>query len=128
MTPFRQFFRFAIAGALGFVTDAGVLYGALKLGAGPYEGRLLSFLCAVYITWQFNRRFTFLGGKPRSAWREWCEYLGAMAFGGACNYAAYAAAITYIPLGKATPIVAVAIGSVAGMFVNFISAKKFVFR
>lgn len=128
MTQLRQFLRFGIAGALGFVVDAAVLFGAIKIGAGPYGGRLLSFFCAAFVTWQFNRRYTFPGKRPRSAWREWCEYLGAMAFGGVCNYGAYAIAFTHIPAGSATPVVAVAIGSIAGMFVNFVSAKKLVFR
>lgn len=128
MTQLRQFMRFGIVGALGFVVDAAVLFGALKTGVGPYGGRLLSFFFAAFVTWKFNRRYTFPEKRSRSAWREWCEYLGAMAFGGGCNYGAYVVAYTHISAGRATPIVAVAIGSIAGMFINFLSAKKLVFR
>jgi putative flippase GtrA len=124
----QQILRFGIAGVLGFVVDAGMLYLALKLGLGPYAGRAVSFFCAVFVTWQFNRRFTFERNTTRSVWREWNEYLLAMAFGGACNYGAYAVAIKFLPAGALTPLLAVALGSIAGMFVNFISAKVWVFR
>jgi putative flippase GtrA len=124
----RQIFRFAIAGVIGFIVDAGVLYLAIKAGAGPYIGRAISFLCAVFATWQFNRRYTFRRSTNRSAWLEWNEYLLAMALGGACNYAAYVAVVKLIPASAATPLLGVAVGSIAGMVVNFTTAKIWVFR
>jgi putative flippase GtrA len=123
-----QFLRFAIAGAIGFFVDAGVLYGMLRLGAGPYAGRLVSFLCAVIVTWQINRRYTFSSDRKRSLWREWNEYLLAMIFGGICNYAVYVLAVKLLPASGASPLVGVAFGSIAGMVVNFVSAKLWVFR
>ena len=124
----RQFFRFAIAGAAGFVVDTVILYLMLKLGLGPYAGRVVSFLCAVFATWQINRRYTFDRPTSRSIWREWNEYLAAMICGGACNYAAYVAAIKLLPAAPLTPLAAVAVGSIAGMFVNFLIARHWVFR
>ena len=124
----REFLRFAIAGAIGFVVDAGVLTLAMALGCGPYLGRVLSFLCAAFVTWQINRRITFTGRSSGSLWKEWYQYLLAMSFGGACNYAAYAVALKLLPKGPAAPVLAVAAGSIAGMFVNFLTAKLWVFR
>ncbi|WP_244197926.1 GtrA family protein [Caballeronia ptereochthonis] len=120
--------RFAIAGAVGFVVDAGVLYIALTGGCGPYLGRALSFLCAAFVTWQINRRITFTGRANGSLWKEWYQYLLAMSFGGACNYTVYAVALKLLPKGPAAPALAVAAGSIAGMFVNFLTAKLWVFR
>src|SRR6185437_12886929 len=55
----RQFLRFALAGVVGFVVDAAVLYALLALGLGYYLGRVFSFLAAAFTTWQINRRHTF---------------------------------------------------------------------
>jgi putative flippase GtrA len=123
-----QFIRFAFAGCVGFLVDAGVLYLMLSLGVNPYVGRILSFFCAAFVTWQINRRITFTQAADKSAWREWHEYLLAMALGGICNYGAYAAALRILPHRTVSPLVAVAVGSIAGMFINFASAKLWVFR
>ncbi|WP_408161241.1 GtrA family protein [Caballeronia jiangsuensis] len=69
----REFLRFDFAGVVGFVVDAGVLYAALSLGCGPYLGRVISFLCAAFVTWQINRRITFARRATISPWREWWE-------------------------------------------------------
>ncbi|WP_133650912.1 GtrA family protein [Paraburkholderia flava] len=123
-----QIVRFAVAGVFGFVVDAGILYLALHAGTGPYVGRVISFLCAVFATWQINRRYTFRSTVKRSAWREWNEYLLAMAFGGVCNYGVYVLAFRLLPPMALAPFFAVAVGSIAGMFVNFCTAKMWVFR
>ena len=123
-----EFIRFAVAGAIGFAVDAGILYAALALGCGPYVGRVISFICAAFATWQINRRITFEANTNVSLWREWCQYLAAMSLGGLCNYAAYAVALHVLPHGAASPLLAVAVGSIAGMFVNFATAKLWVFK
>jgi putative flippase GtrA len=124
--------RFAFAGVAGLAVDVAVLYLALGLGLGFYAGRVVSFLCAVFATWQINRRYTFTGAGVDAAavslWREWWLYLAAMMGGGLVNYAAYSAAIAFGPRVALWPMAAVAIGSLGGMAVNFASAKFFVFK
>ena len=122
-----QFLRFAVAGVAGLVTDIAVLYLALALGGGFYAGRVLSFLAAVWVTWRLNRRYTFQAAGG-GAWSEWWRYLSAMLGGGAINYLASGAAVLLLPPWPLTPALAVAIGSVAGMGVNFFSAKLLVFK
>jgi putative flippase GtrA len=125
----REFITFAVAGVIGFLVDSGVLYLMLWVGTGPYLGRVISFLSAVFATWQINRRFTFVVERnSRPIWREAYEYLLAMLVGGICNYAAYASAIKLLPDTATRPLLAVAFGSLAGMFVNFGIAKVWVFR
>ncbi|ACC70054.1 GtrA family protein [Paraburkholderia phymatum] len=124
----RELLRFAIAGVVGLLVDAGVLYGMLALGAGYFVGRAVSFIAAVWSTWQINRRFTFVEGSNKSAWAEWWHYLFAMLGGGAVNYAAYSATILLLPKSALLPLIAVAVGSLAGMTVNFVSAKLWVFK
>ncbi|SED05070.1 Putative flippase GtrA (transmembrane translocase of bactoprenol-linked glucose) [Burkholderia sp. WP9] len=123
-----QFFRFAIAGAIGFLVDAGVLYVALAIGLGAYAGRVVSFLCAAFTTWQINRRLTFEVKRTGSLWREWLRYLAAMSVGGGCNYGSYVVALLFLPKVPIAPLIAVGAGSIAGMFVNFAFAKLWVFR
>ena len=123
-----QFLRFGIAGAIGFVVDVAVLYLAIAAGADFYLGRGISFLCAVFATWQVNRNFAFKASGSMSLWREWWRYLLAMLGGGVVNYACSAVAVMLLPPGPLAPMLAVAVGSIAGMSVNFISSKLFVFR
>lgn len=123
----RQLLRFAVAGVAGLVVDIVVLYLALAAGLGPYGGRVLSFLCAVFATWQINRRYTF-SAAGMSLWREWCLYLATMLGGGLLNYVVYSGAIALGPRAPLWPMAAVAIGSLAGMALNFAGAKFFVFK
>lgn len=121
-----QFVRFAMIGALGFVVDVAVLYGALALGAGWIAGRALSFLAAASFTWAVNRRYTFTATSAR--WREWGRYMASMAGGMLVNFLAYALVLWLLPAAWWTPGLAVACGSAAALGVNFISAKLFVFQ
>jgi putative flippase GtrA len=130
----REFAWFAMAGVVGLLVDIGTLYIGRALGLGYYSGRACSFLAAVLATWQINRRLTFTAGAASSAWSEWWTYLVAMSGGGLVNYATYSVVIDYgtrlFPSGleAALPAVGVIVGSLAGMVVNFSSAKWWVFR
>src|SRR5262245_51150247 len=132
-----QFLRFGIVGGIGFLVDAGLLHLMLKLGLGYYGGRLVSFLAAATITWILNRSFTFRRESP-SAERahpapvhpigEWLSYLGLMVIGGVINYGIYALAIELSELARRFPALGVALGAIAGMTINFWSAKSVVFE
>lgn len=124
-----ELLRFGVAGLAGLAVDVGVLYAVMWLGAGPLVGRVLSFLAAVYTTWRINRRFTFNEGAG-STWMQWWRYLFAMAGGGAVNYGVYCAVlfVAMDALRGLAPLVAVACGSLAGMSLNFLSAKLLVFK
>ena len=124
----RQLLWFAVAGIAGLLVDAGVLYLAIGVGLGYFGGRVVSFLCSVCVTWQINRRFTFSPKLAESLWQEWWRYLAGMSGGGAVNYAAYALSIMVLEHRAFSPVFAVAIGSLAGMAVNFIAAKWWVFE
>lgn len=123
-----QLLRFVIVGTVGFVVDASVLYLCLHLGAGYYLGRAVSFLAAVYTTWQLNRRFTFTPVKSGSIWREGGRYLLAMCGGGLVNYGAYCAAIAVLPKNALLPLFGVAAGSLAGLVFNFLVARHWVYK
>lgn len=126
----REFFAFGCAGVIGFGVDVGVLY-ALKVPLGLYWGRAASFFAAVIVTWLFNRTYTFRRQNtkpPASILREFGVYLSCMIVGGLCNYGAYVIAVNLIKDQVLGPFLAVAIGSVTGMLINYVTAMKIVFR
>jgi putative flippase GtrA len=125
-----QFLRFAIIGAAGFLVDVGVLYLLRRSGLDLYSARVFSFIAAASFTWLGNRLFTFRsasgGGRRLSA--EWSLYLGAMTFGGLVNYGVYALLITLLALFRDHPWLAVAGGTGAGMLINFLFARRILYR
>ena len=124
----RQFIFFGIAGTLGFLVDAGlvsVLVNALDWD--PYLARALSFLCAVATTFAFNRRYTFAAGARPDLARQAGHYLLAMLGGFVVNYGIYAGLVFQFELIRQWPVLGVAAGSIAGLVVNFLSARLWVF-
>ena len=123
----REFLAFAIVGAAGFVVDVAVLYLAAPL-LGWYGARVLSFLAAATATWALNRRYTFRGRASRtSVAREYLGYLATMLGGAVVNYGAYVLVLHWAT-GPWAPAAGVALGSCAGLVVNFLSARYLVFR
>jgi putative flippase GtrA len=130
-----QVLRFGIVGGIGFLVDAGLLQLMLQFGLGYYGGRLISFLAAATTTWILNRSFTFRRDSPSGTHPaptqplgEWLAYLGLMVIGGVVNYGTYAAAVELSETVRRVPALGVALGSLAGMAINFWSAKTMVFE
>lgn len=119
----NQFLRFCVVGVVGFIIDAGILQ-MLVIGAhaNPYVVRIVSFLVAASGTWLMNRRYTFeVRHKPTHA--EWLRYVAFMALGALVNYGAFALCITFWLLAHTQPWLGVAVGSIAGLSVNFLTAR-----
>lgn len=124
-----QAWRFAVSGVLGLAVDTATLYGLMALGLGFAWARVVSFLAAATFTWAFNRRLTFATQQAQApSWGEWLRYLAAMAVGGAVNYAVSLASYHGFEVVQAYPVLALALGSAAGMVLNFLSARQLVFR
>jgi putative flippase GtrA len=125
----NQFALFCIAGTLGFAVEArGVQALVSWVGLDALLARLISFLCAVTTTWLFNRRFTFVSTREEGALREGARYLGAMLGGFGVNYAVYAALVIGFAQVRNWPVLGVAAGSIAGLIVNYVSSRYWVFR
>jgi putative flippase GtrA len=125
-TTRRQFAVFALTGVLGFLIDVSVLYVLMWLGLNFLSARFGSFLCAVTTTWLINRLKTFRTAQRPSA-REFIRYLAAMSVGGVVNYAASYAAIKTLPEQSLRGVIAVAVGSLLGLTLNFAASKFWVF-
>ena len=125
----RRFMLFGIAGTLGFVVDAGITLLLLRIvGMNYYVSRLIAFLCAVVTTYHFNRRYTFADQIDASQSGIRRRYLVAMIGGFALNYGTYAALGLRFPFFHEFPVVAILAGSFAGLLVNYLSSKYWVFR
>ncbi|MFH8134990.1 GtrA family protein [Pantoea osteomyelitidis] len=121
-------FLFAVIGAIGFIVDSSMLY-LLKHSFGFYFARLISFICAVMVTWFFNRVLTFRGRKSGCSKRqEFFLYFKFMLIGGSINYFSYALSISFISVTRSYPVLAVAIGSFAGLTVNYLTSKYCVYK
>ena len=128
----NQFLFFCISGTIGFMVDVALLYTFTAL-VGWYSARILSFMSAATITWLFNRLITFRTvteirrNQGNSVSREFVTYLFSVSGGAALNYAVYAT-IVHKWNSPLAPLAGVACGSIAGMGLNFISARYMVFR
>ncbi|MGV6474949.1 MULTISPECIES: GtrA family protein [Azotobacter] len=128
MKILREIVLFGVSGAFGFLVDTAVLY-MLKGPIGPFYGRIFSFLAAVLTTWLLNRYFTFRERKSGlSTRREFVAYLLLMLIGGGVNYGVYAWLIVSSPFASQYPVVGVAAGSLAGMFVNLVNSRYLLYR
>jgi putative flippase GtrA len=124
----QEFGRFGIVGTVGFLVDVAVLYAALWLGAGPYGGRLVSYLAAATTTWLLNRIWTFQDrNSDISPVRQWGIFLVVNLVGFASNYGTYALLIGVSPFCARHPVIAVAAGALAGMLGNFALSRRYVF-
>lgn len=124
----HQLVRFCIVGAVAFVVDAGVVQTLVGWqGANPYLARVVSYLCAATTAWWLNRHYTF-GAGDDPMHHEWARYMVVNVGGGAVNYATYAALVMAFEIVRTQPWLGVAVGSVAGLVVNFGFNKWLVFR
>ena len=123
-----QFIRFCIVGTIGFIFDAGTLHILVNdINVNLYTGRVVSFLVAATVTWALNRNYTFKVDRKANR-TEWVCYVAFMMVGAVINYGAFAVCITWWEIARAQPWLAVAVGSLAGLGVNFTTSRLLVFR
>ncbi len=113
--------RFCIVGGGGFVVDS-LIYLFVNIIAPPLISRLVSFSAAVFFTYVFNRFFTF-ESKDKASATEFARYYANMVLGGAINIATFYFAITVSDFIYAHPVIGIALGSIAGLFVNFLTSR-----
>ena len=123
----RQFIRFGIVGALGFVVDTAVVY-ATRGALGLYGAGALAYPVAATVTWAVNRVWTFRGRGTGAMHRQWVRFLAANLLGFILNRGTYFLLITFSATSAEYPVIAVAAGALAGMFVNFFLSRALVFR
>ena len=121
---------FGITGVVGFAVDAGLLHAlASGWGMNLYLARGCSFTTAATITWVMNRIITFAvpQREARQLAGEWAAYFAASLGSGCLNYLVFALAVRTSPLLRELPVIAVALGTLAGMSCNFLLYSRVVF-
>ncbi len=123
----QQFLRFGVVGVTGFLVDTTTVYG-LRGMVGLYWAGAIAYLTASTSNWLLNRWWTFRGRNSGRAHHQWMRYLLANLIGFVVNRGVYALLVTFVPLAAAQPVIAIAAGSIAGMFINFDLSRRLVFR
>lgn len=122
-----QFLKFGTVGAFGFLADTAIVYG-LRGAVGVYAAGMISYLLVASVNWALNRAWTFRGRGTGPRHRQWARFMLTNLLGLVLNRGTYAALIASFPLVHAQPVIAIAAGAVAGMFVNFGVSRQVVFR
>jgi len=123
----EQFLRFGAVGVLGLMVDTATVYG-LRPALGLYGGGVAGYLTAASCNWALNRIWTFRGRGSGSAQRQWALFLIANLAGFVLNRGTYAVLVTFVPIAAEQPVIAIAAGAVAGLFMNFSLSRRVVFR
>ena len=122
-----QFLKFGTVGAFGFMADTAIVY-SLRPFINLYFAGLISYCIVATMNWALNRHWTFKGhGTDRPAHHQWARFMLTNLLGLTLNRGSYAALIAAFALCREQPVLAIAAGAVAGMFVNFTLSKKAVF-
>jgi putative flippase GtrA len=121
-----QFFKFGVVGTLGFVVDTATVY-ATRGWLGIYGAGLVAYLFGATFTWAANRSWTFRGHGGGPIGRQWLRFLGVNLIGFTANRGTFFTLVATVPFCFAHPVVAVAAGAIAGMFLNFGFSRAWVF-
>jgi len=122
-----QFARFVIVGFSGLIVDTITVY-SLRHALGLYGAGMVAYVTAASSNWLLNRIWTFRGQGTGAAHRQWARFMVSNFVGFVLNRGTYAALVTFLPIAAEQPIIAIAAGSVAGVFVNFDLSRRLVFR
>jgi putative flippase GtrA len=122
-----QFLRFGVVGAVGFLVDTATVY-AVRDRWGLYGAGLAGYVTAASSNWVLNRVWTFRGQGSGPAHRQWAMFMLTNLGGFVLNRGTYAVLVTFVAAAAQQPVIAVAAGAVAGLFVNFTLSRRLVFR
>lgn len=128
LKKYRHFLFFVVAGVLGYIVDVSVTIGFSTM-YNPYVSRIPAFIAAATATWLFNRSITFRDrqSKYQSILHEYLHYLTLMLGGLITNYFAYAFAMSFLHDRPFAIPLAIAIGALCGLCINYLTSKKFIF-
>jgi putative flippase GtrA len=124
-----RFIVFASFGAMGTVVDMGVFAATFAgMTASPYLARALSFCVSVAVIWYVHRVVTFKTRGAPDALGELRRFFTVNLVGFVANLAAFTVAIETSALLAALPVLAIAVGALAALAINFMLADKWAFR
>jgi putative flippase GtrA len=122
-----QFMRFAVVGFSGFLVDNATVYGT-RYWLGLIVAGVLAYFTSATWNWALNRAWTFRGKGTGPAHRQWRMFMITNLAGFVLNRGLYMILVTSVAAAAEQPVIAIAAGSVAGLFVNFSLSRRLVFR
>jgi putative flippase GtrA len=123
-----RFLRFCLVGLFGFAIDGGLLYLLVDNGSDPYLARAITFPIAVSATWYLNRHWAFgIRSNVPGKGRDYRRYLLVQTVGALGNYLVYALLLVVLGLTARDALIALAVGALAGLAINYTGSRWWVF-
>ena len=122
----RQFIRFCIVGTIVFLIDALVFSAALALNIPTVLARCVSLAIALLSSWMLNRSYTFQDRRAAN-WQGFILFGSTQLVGAGVNAITSLSLYSIWSLTHIYPWIAIAVGSIAGLAVNFSTAKFIAF-
>jgi len=124
-----ELFQFAGIGTTGFVVDLCIYLGLQFVFIMDHRvARAISFFFAASWNWAGNRIVTFPDRPKTAKIVQWPVFLATSAIAFMINWGSYVLLTAYVSIFDQHKIVALVIGVLLGMGVNFIGAHKIAFR
>jgi len=126
---FDRISLFILVGAIGFLTDAGILsllFHYFDWGHVPARG--VSFPTAVIITWLLNRHFTFSRMTTLDKGKEGVLYFVIQTTGALLNLFLYLLLIETSQTMNRFPVMALAIGAIAALLSNYTLSRALIYK
>lgn len=124
-----EFVQFGMVGTTGVVIDL-VIYITVQtlLSIDHKTARAYSFIGAASWNWALNRLITFTNRQKMSKLIQWPAFLLTSSLGFVVNWGSYVILTSYVPFFDSHRIMALLLGVLLGMGLNFMAARAFVFR
>jgi putative flippase GtrA len=119
--------KFALAGLVGFVVDAGVLHLGLTFGLSPAAARAISIVSAMQVTFLINGLLVFKCLTPRNVPRHWAAYMVTSGFGNFCSYMIFITLTSLHGSVVSKTSIAFPASTFAAYLINFAGARFLVF-
>lgn len=123
-----KFLKFSMVGLFVYVVDALLFWMLLNMTHATLLSRVGSTAVAMTVSWWLNKTFTFSDTKSVNHQLQLAKFMVSQTPGALTNIAV--STMVYIEFGlfKENPFLSVALGSCAGLAVNFMMANQFVFK
>lgn len=123
-----SFLRYLLVGGLGFLVDAGLLELFIFLDLSVYAARGLSMTLAIGVTYLLHKNFTFTdAAKPAKTSAQAAGFVACQLFAAAINYGVFCLLLAALPDGFIARMFSLCCGVGAGLAVNFVLLRFFVF-
>jgi len=123
-----KFLKFGFVGVVVLGFDAVTFWLLLHVIPSSLVARCLSVAASIFLSWLINRSFTFAYTRERPTAQEFIKFALSQLPGALVNALVSVIAFNYLPYIKSNPWVSVALGSCAGMVLNFTIANVYVFK